>query len=101
MPQTATIFVIARPPGGGMPYAVVKRPALMVPFTVTVDDLVSMSEQRKLSMADEFEVVVRLSKSGTAMAEDGDWQWLSDTMDLSAVQSTKITANLSPPKPNP
>jgi hypothetical protein len=73
----ATVFVVARPPGGGMPYAAVRRPAAMLPFTVLLDDLVSMSEQRVLSAAEQFEVVVRLSRSGTAQAQSGDWVWRS------------------------
>lgn len=76
----ATVFVVARPPGGGMPYAAVRRPAAMLPFTVLLDDLVSMSEQRVLSAAEEFEVVVRLSRSGTAQAQSGDWVWRSGTL---------------------
>ena len=75
----ATIFVVARPPGGGMPYAAVRRPAAMLPFTVLLDDLVSMSEQRVLSAAEEFEVMVRLSRSGTAQAQSDDWVWRSGT----------------------
>ena len=34
----ATIFVVARPPGGGMPYAAVRRPAAMLPGNVLLDD---------------------------------------------------------------
>ena len=63
-----------------MPYAAVRRPAAMLPFTVLLDDLVSMSEQRVLSAAEEFEVVVRLSRSGTAQAQSGDWVWRSGTL---------------------
>jgi len=99
LPNTATIFVIVRPLGGGMPYAVVRRPALMVPFTVTMDDLVSMSGERNLSSADEFEVVVRLSRSGTAMAQSDDWQWLSEPMKLAPTGSLSVTAGLAPPVP--
>lgn len=76
----ATIFVVARPPGGGMPYAAVRRPAAMLPFTVLLDDLVSMSEQRMLSAAEEFEVMVRLSRSGIAQAQADDWVWRSGTL---------------------
>ena len=76
----ATIFVVARPPGGGMPYAAVRRPAAMLPFTVLLDDLVSMSERRVLSAAEEFEVMVRLSRSGTAQAQADDWVWRSGTL---------------------
>ena len=77
VPETsaATVFVVARPVGGGMPYAVVKRPAMLLPTEVRLDDLVAMSDNRTLSDADEIEIVVRLSASGQAMAQPGDWQW--------------------------
>ena len=59
------LFVVARPVGGGMPYAVVKRPAEMLPFSVVLDDLVAMQPTRLLSESDSFEVLIRYSPSGT------------------------------------
>ena len=52
----------------------------MLPVTVLLDDLVSMSERRVLSAAEEFEVMVRLSRSGTAQAQADDWVWRSGTL---------------------
>ena len=77
-PRGSTLFVVARPVGGGMPYAVVRRPGSLLPLEVRLDDLVSMSEARTLSSSEEFEVVVRLSRSGQAIAQPGDWQWVSE-----------------------
>ncbi|NKB97276.1 MAG: c-type cytochrome biogenesis protein CcmI [Pseudomonadales bacterium] len=96
IPHSATLFVIARPIGGGMPFAVVRRPAVLLPLNVRLDDVVSMSEARKLTAADTFEVVVRLSVSGQAMAQEGDWQWLSEPMRI-AEQLEPVQAHLSPP----
>ena len=76
----AVVFVLARPIGGGMPYAVVRRPSWLLPFSVNLDDLVSMSPDRPLSQAGDFEVLVRLSASGLAQAEAGDWRWLSEPL---------------------
>ncbi len=97
IPQSATVFVIARPVGGGMPYAVVRRPAELMPMIVRLDDLVSMSDVRKLSEAEEFEIVVRLSRSGQAMEQAGDWEWLSVPMSLKA-DPEKIISTLQPPQ---
>ena len=97
IPQSATVFVIARPVGGGMPYAVVRRPAELMPMIVRLDDLVSMSDVRKLSEAEEFEIVVRLSRSGQAMEQAGDWEWLSVPMSLEA-DPEKIISTLQPPQ---
>ena len=42
-PAQATVFVIARPVGGGVPFAVERRPVTMLPFQVRLDDLASMN----------------------------------------------------------
>jgi cytochrome c-type biogenesis protein CcmH len=76
-PRDATLFVIARPAGGGMPFAVVRRPATMVPLTVNLDDTVSMNPALPLSAAPGFEVIARLSRSGMPAAQPGDWEWRS------------------------
>jgi cytochrome c-type biogenesis protein CcmH len=99
-----TVFVVARPVGGGMPYAVVRRPSWLLPFSVTLDDLVSMSPARPISKADTVEVLVRLSASGTAEANPGDWRWLSEPIALakasdeaSLLLPRNLNAVLSPP----
>jgi len=93
----STVFVVARPPGGGMPYAVARRPAFMLPFEVRLDDLVSMSPARKLSEAEAFEVVVRLSVSGNAMPQPGDWQWRSSSFAIQSGDAPVVEAMLTPP----
>ena len=99
-----TVFVVARPVGGGMPYAVVRRPSWLLPFTVILDDLVSMSPARPISQADGVEVLVRLSATGTADANPNDWQWLSQPIAMAktsekaaALVPQKLKAVLSPP----
>ena len=102
VPHGATLFVVARPVGGGMPYAVVRRPAMLLPLAVRLDDLVSMSDMRTLSSAEQFEVVVRLSRSGQAIAQPDDWQWISepfqDTAALSQEDLAPLQALLTPPQ---
>ena len=98
VPEGMTLFVIARPVGGGMPYAVVRRPAIGFPRTVRLDDAVSMNPALPLSQATEIEVVVRLSRSGTAMAHPGDWEWQSDSLSPSSSDEPKqLAASLTPP----
>ncbi len=93
----ASVFVVARPVGGGMPFAAVKQPAFLLPFEVRLDDLVSMSPTRKLTDAAEFEVLVRLSESGNAMPQQGDWQWISSPLNLSVTGFAALDATLTPP----
>ena len=99
-----TVFVVARPVGGGMPYAVVRRPSWLLPFSVTLDDLVSMSPARPISQADTVEVLVRLSATGTADANPNDWRWLSEPIALASASDEassssprNLNAVLSPP----
>lgn len=96
--QNAVVFVVARPIGGGMPYAAVRRPSWLLPFSVGLDDLVSMSPARPLSQADGFEVLVRLSASGLAQGEAGDWEWLSKPLDISDLRASEneLSATLKP-----
>lgn len=91
------VFVVARPIGGGMPYAVVRRPSWLLPFAVTLDDLVSMSGERLLSQAEDFEVLVRVSTNGLAQGEAGDWQWFSGPLSLGAGGESKtLVVTLTP-----
>ena len=97
-PRNTTLFVIARPVGGGMPFAVVRRPADRFPQTVRLDDAVSMNPAAPLSTAPEIEVVVRLSLSGTAMSHPGDWQWQSAPLSLAELtRPLTLTATVTPP----
>ncbi|MDH3641040.1 MAG: c-type cytochrome biogenesis protein CcmI [Gammaproteobacteria bacterium] len=99
-PAGATLFVIARPPGGGMPYAVVRRPAAQLPASVRLDDAVSMNPAQALSQASQVEVVVRLSMSGSAMAQPGDWEWRSATVDIPDLDAPlQLEALLQAPEP--
>lgn len=98
VPAGMTLFVIARPVGGGMPFAVVRRPAADFPRTVRLDDAVSMNPALPLSAAAEIEVVVRLSRSGAAMAHPGDWEWQSEPL-IPGVEHEplQLSALLTPP----
>jgi cytochrome c-type biogenesis protein CcmH len=98
-PRDATVFVIARPPGGGMPYAVVRRPAALLPLSVRLDDAVSMSRELPLSGATAIEVVVRLSRNGTPSAGPGDWEWRSEPLTVADLTAPlPLEAELTPPQ---
>ncbi|MFK7913766.1 MAG: c-type cytochrome biogenesis protein CcmI [Pseudomonadales bacterium] len=97
VPPERTLFVIARPPGGGMPYAVVRRPGPDFPSQVRLDDAVSMNPATPLSAAPMVEVVVRASASGNAMRGPDDWQWSSATLQFAEQQQHAVVATLSAP----
>lgn len=69
----ASIFVIARVPGGPpMPVAVEKHRLADLPLRVTLDDADSPMPTQPLSAHKEVEVFARLSASGQANQQEGD-----------------------------
>jgi len=69
----ASIFVIARIPGGPpMPVAVEKHRLADLPLRVTLDDADSPMPTQPLSALNEVEVFARLSASGQANRQEGD-----------------------------
>lgn len=71
----ATVFVVARAPGGSpVPVAAEKHAASELPFTSTLDDNDSLMPTAKLSALAEVELSARLSRSGDATPQDGDLQ---------------------------
>ena len=71
----ASVFVIARAPGGSpVPVAAEKHAVSELPFTTTLDDGDSLMPTAKLSALREVEISARLSSSGDATPRDGDLQ---------------------------
>ena len=69
----ASVFVIARAPGGPpMPVAVEKHPLSGLPHTVTLDDADGPMPTQKLSALQEVDVFARISQSGNAVRQQGD-----------------------------
>lgn len=69
----ATVFVIARIPGGPpMPVAVEKHALQDLPLSLTLDDGDSPMPTQKLSALKEVELIARLSASGDPMRQEGD-----------------------------
>ena len=71
---TDTVFVYATPVAGSrMPVAIVRTTADKLPFDFVLDDSTAMNPSAKLSGMAEVTVRVRISKSGQAMAQPGDY----------------------------
>ncbi|MEO6365629.1 MAG: cytochrome C biogenesis protein, partial [Luteimonas sp.] len=88
----ASIFVIARVPGGPpMPVAVERRSVRDLPLTVILDDSDGPMPTRKLSALEEVEVVARLSASGNAMRQADDLESLPVRVTLPARQVIELT----------
>lgn len=70
------LFVFARSADstGGPPLAVARLTAGQLPAVIRLDDRNAMSPQTKISDAESVRVQARLSRSGNAMPQPGDWQ---------------------------
>jgi len=74
LPANATVYVIARDPmQPSPPIAVAPRQLAELPVRVDLDDSNAMVAGRPLSGFAEFEVVARVSLSGSPAAQSGDW----------------------------
>lgn len=67
-----TIFLFARPVGGGPPVAAVRGPAASFPMDFELSDRWAMNPDNPLSRHKQVMLVARISKSGGAMAQSGD-----------------------------
>jgi cytochrome c-type biogenesis protein CcmH len=71
---TDTVFVYATAVSGSrMPVAIVRTTADKLPLDFVLDDSTAMNPSAKLSSMDEVTVRVRISKSGQAAAQPGDY----------------------------
>ncbi|MGV8960420.1 MAG: tetratricopeptide repeat protein [Stenotrophomonas sp.] len=87
----ATVFVIARIPGGPpMPVAVERHTLQELPLTVTLDDADSPMPTQKPSALGEVEVLARLSASGNAMRQADDLESAPVRVTLPARQPVEI-----------
>ncbi|MDP9142264.1 MAG: c-type cytochrome biogenesis protein CcmI [Pseudomonadota bacterium] len=68
-----TLFVVARRPDApGPPLAVRRLSASSLPAQITLDDSNAMAPNIKLSSSDRWDIIARVSRSGTAQAQSGD-----------------------------
>jgi cytochrome c-type biogenesis protein CcmH len=76
-----TVFIFARAPTGSrMPLAILRKKVSELPLDFKLDDSLAMSPAANLSSAPEVVVGARISKSGSAVPQPGDWQALSAPM---------------------
>ena len=69
-----TVFIFARPAQGSrMPLVILRRQVKDLPIEFTLDDSLAMSAANKLSQAGSVIVGARISKSGNAVPEKGDF----------------------------
>ncbi|MBR9828512.1 MAG: c-type cytochrome biogenesis protein CcmI [Oceanospirillales bacterium] len=79
-----TVFIFARPIGGRMPLAAVKRQVKDLPLTIELNDSMAMTPQARLSSQTEVEVSARISLSGQPQPQAGDFEGTLDSVSTTA-----------------
>lgn len=87
----ATVFVFARRPSGPpMPLAVARIKAADLPATVKLTDGMGMTPDLQLSSAKTVVVTARLSRSGEAIAHDGDLEGSASDVPTTGRQQVRV-----------
>ena len=86
-----TLFVFAKAVNGPpMPLAIVKKQVKDLPLKVVLDDSMAMTPRARLSNFERVYVGARISKSGSAMTQEGDLQGRSAIINTGGKSSAQI-----------
>jgi cytochrome c-type biogenesis protein CcmH len=96
-----TVYIFARaaptsPNTPRMPLAILKRKASELPITFTLDDSTAMADELKLSKFEQVIVGARVSKSGNAMPQSGDFTSQSTPVTSSGAKLTLTIDSIQP-----
>lgn len=81
-----TVFVYARAwQGSPMPLAITRIKVSDLPANIQLDESMAMSPAASLATAKDVEVIARISPSGSAKAEVGDWIIKQGPISMSAI----------------
>ncbi len=87
-----TVFIYARAKQGTpMPLAVVKKQVKELPLKITLDDSMAMTPSMKLSNFSEVMVMARVSSSGNALPQAGDYVGQVETAKLGETVTVSIS----------
>jgi cytochrome c-type biogenesis protein CcmH len=87
-----TLFVFAKAADGPpMPLAIARLTAAQLPTSVTLTDAMSMMPNLTLSKFPQVVLGARISKSGNAVAQSGDFQTLSAAVSNSPTEPIRLT----------
>lgn len=88
---TDTVFIYARAASGPpMPIAITRVTVAQLPITVTLDDSSAMMPNRRLSQFDSVSLLARVSPSGQAMPQAGDWLGQVDNVQTATQEPINI-----------
>lgn len=85
------VFVAAvRASGSPMPLAAKKMRAADLPITVTLNDSQALMAGQGLSSVEKAVLIARLSTTGSATPQSGDWEIVSEVIDLSEINQPVV-----------
>jgi cytochrome c-type biogenesis protein CcmH len=91
VPAGMTLFIVARSLSSpGAPVAVLRTRTGAWPISFRLDDSLAMLPDRKLSTAGRITVEARISQSGTAASEPGDFASQSAAVDIPSDQAVHL-----------
>lgn len=96
LPQGATLFVVARPAGGGAPVAVLRASVRELPHAFELNDSLAMNPGNRLSAYPEVDLVARISRSGQAMPASGDLEGRRERVKLGSSDVNLIIDTVRP-----
>jgi cytochrome c-type biogenesis protein CcmH len=92
------IFVYAKAKQGPrMPLAVQRMTLSALPATVVLDDSMAMVDGMNLSAFDQLVVSARVTKSGSAISQSGDFIGQVDVVDKSAETAINVVIDTAVP----
>ncbi|KAF3981084.1 MAG: c-type cytochrome biogenesis protein CcmI [Methylococcales symbiont of Hymedesmia sp. n. MRB-2018] len=92
--QNDTVFIYAKAlTGPPMPLAIVRKQVSDLPLSVTLNDAMAMIPAMKLSNFKAVKVMARISKSGTAIRQKGDYIGTLELKELIGNKSVAIVIN--------
>ena len=90
----AVFVAVVEADGPPMPIAARKLVASQLPIDILIDDKDALMGGRSLSSAKKIRVIARLSSSGSATPQAGDWQAISEIIDT-AGKPPSLELNIS------
>lgn len=93
-----TVFIYARAANGPrMPLAMQRVTVADLPIQVRLDESTSMAAGMTIKQFPSLEVLARVSKSGNASSQSGDWQAISSPVSSAPNQSVELVINTKIP----
>jgi len=74
-----------------MPLAIVRKQVRDLPVTVVLDDSMAMTPTMTLSSFDQVVIGARISRTGNALAQSGDLEGVSGTLQTKTAKPLTVT----------